>query len=544
MKKILSFFLSLTVVTVGIYAQDIDMSQVSLNPSDRTKPYLGREIVDTIGTCQAVRAELETILEQGASAFSTSDTYGYNHFARNFSEAIETETESLLENYIPEIKEQAVIEAENEYQSILAEATNITQDKILLYYEPHDMGTVYEATQALRRLIPAVLEKIREKWCINMHVRVTGIPKMDKLSKALQKELPKNKAKVIEYLVPIVETEIMASKKDELHNEAFNHVFRNFIRQVLDRMPSVGLPECYTYIHHWGTSSDEREYSIPNLSLYYFRDRDVFKTDKKKIITWKNPNYFKEDTSWAWLSEEEKDANGNVIKRERVEKHFPIEDSYLVDRRHPEFQIRKMYVQTQYGREVNAAFVGDTLKGVSNEFAYANGYVDKEMEQVLCFYELEHNKHNINTHPSYVKDCIRYDLVTFRYSNESYSYNMSYDYKKSHKPETRELSEQYIMQLHLDHKDLGNNPTSFYHKIEKFEYKRTERIDGVTFRHYIGKNEQIVILQKFVYGNYCWKLFPYSKVTTFNPQDYVIDKDVYKPENKVLTCYYVVEKYE
>ena len=111
---------------------------------------------------------------------------------------------------------------------------------------------------------------------------------------------------------------------------------------------------------------------------------------------------------------------------------------------------------------------------------------------------MEHNKHNINAQPSYVKDRIRYDLVTYNYSNSSYSYDDSFEYKKNHKPETIEMSEQYIKQLHLDHKDLGR---WFYHKIDEFKYTRTERVDGLTFRHYIGANEQIVILQKFVYGN-------------------------------------------
>ena len=179
-----------------------------------------------------------------------------------------------------------------------------------------------------------------------------------------------------------------------------------------------------------------------------------------------------------------------------------------------------MYAETWNRRKVNAAFTGDTLNGVSNEYAYADGALDKELEQVLCFYELEHNKHNINAKPTYVKDKIRYELV----NHFSYSPEGSFEYKKSHKYETTKISEQYIKQLHLDHiKDLDKYGEGSYNKFEAFKYIRTERVDGVTFRHYIGENEQIVILQKFVYGNYCWKLFQYSKVTTFNPQDYIIN---------------------
>ena len=339
-------------------------------------------------------------------------------------------------------------------------------------------------------------------------------------------------------MIPVVEKKLLSYKRDELRTQAENNILRNYINTILDRMPSVESPECFKFIHsNNAPTANENDFTIPFLSNRFFRDRDVFKTNKKKVITWKNPNYFKEDNSWEWLLEKEE----NVLWRERVEKHFPKEDIYFVDSRHPDFQIRRMYVKTQNGREVNAAFAGDTLKGVSSEYAYAKGYVDNEMEQILCFYELEHNKHNINAQPAYVKDRIRYDLVTFY--DESYSHDLSFDYKKNHKPETVEISGQYIEQLHLDHKDLGTYPSSFYHKIKEFAYKRSERVDGVTFRHYIGINEQIVILQKFVYGNYCWKLFPYSRVTTFNPKDYVINNEFIN-RNKVLTCYYVVEKYE
>lgn len=536
MKKILLSFIALSIAK-GLYSQEVDMSQVSFNLSDRTKPFLGKEVVDTIGTCKAVRAELESILSEGINAFNSSDGFGHRNFSRNYKSEIEAEQDKLLVQYETEIKTQAVTEAENEYQSILLEATNLKQEDIRRYYTPHGMGSLYEPTSELWRLIPGVFVKLRQKYCYNIHVSVDGIPKLEKLSKSLQKELPKNKEKIIEELIPVVEKKLMSYKREELRTQAENKILRNYIKTILDRMPSEDSPECFKFIHNSNASTaKEIDFTISFLSNRYFRDRDVFKTNKKKVITWKNPNYFKEDNSWEWLLDDE-----YVQWRERVEKHFPKEDTYFIDSRHPDFQIRRMRVKTQNGCEVNAAFAGDTLKGVSNEFAYAKGYVDQDMEEVLCFYELEHNKHNIDAQPSYVKDRIRYDLVTYKYSNSSYGYDYSFEYKKNHKPETIDMSEQYIKQLHLDHKDLGSR---FYHKIDAFKYRRTERVDGLTFRHYIGDNEQIVILQKFVYGNYCWKLFPYSKVTTFNPQDYIIDNKVYKPENKVLTCYYIVEKYE
>ena len=539
MKKILLSFIALSIAT-GLYPQEVDMSQVTFKLNDWTKPYLAREIIDTIETCKAVKAELESIMSEGINAFNSSDHHGHDNFSHHFQKEIGVEQEALLSQYESEIKSLVVTEAEKEYQNLLQEATNLTQDMVRLYYNPR-LGVDYEPTDALKRLIPVALEKVRKKWNVTMHVTVTGIPDMKKLSKSLQKELPKNRDKIIEELIPIVENKLISSKRAELRIPAENSILRNHIKKIIDRMPPVDTPDCFEYIHAYGSDYDKMDNTIQYLASRFFRDREALSQNKMKIGIWKNPYYYKYDNSWEWLTKEEIDEDGRKIERERVEKHYPIEDTYWIDRRHPEFQIRRMYVKTQNGREVNAAFVGDTLKGVSNEFAYANSYVDQEMEEVLCFYELEHNKHNINAQPSYVKDRIRYDLVTYEYSNSSYSYDGSFEYKKNHKYETIEMSEQYIKQLHLDHKDLGK---WFYHKIDEFKYKRTERVDGITFRHYIGENEQIVILQKFVYGNYCWKLFPYSKVTSFNPQDYIINKNVYKKENKVLTCYYVVEKYE
>ena len=525
-----------------LYSQEVDMSQVSLNLSDRTKPYLGKEVVDTIGTCKAVRAELEAILSEGINAFNSSDNYGHHNFIHNYQSEIEVEQDKLLVQYEAEIKTRAVAEAEKEYHSILLEARNMKQDDIRRYYTPQYMGSVYEPTTELCRLIPSVLVKLNQKYCYNIHVRVDGIPKLEKLSKALQKELPKNKGKIIEELIPTIEEKLMTYKRDELRTQAENYILRNHIKKILDRMPSVDSPECFDFIHSRGHTTEETDNSIPYLSDKYFRERGVFKTNKKKVITWKNPNYFKEDDSWDWLLEKEE----NVPWRESVEKHFPVEDTYIVDSRHPDFQIRRMYVKTQHGCEVNAAFTGDILKGVSNDFSYRQGSVDTEMEHVLCFYELEHNQYDINAQPAYTKDAIRYALVRFHESDTggSYSYDFSFNYKKNHKSETMELADQYIKQLHLDHQiKLGSGKNQSI-GIDGFKHRRTKRIDGTTFRHYIGDDEQIVILQKYVYGNYCTKLFPFSKVTTFNSQDYIINKDVFKPENKVLTCYYIVEKYE
>ena len=90
MKKILFSLIALSIVT-GLYSQEVDMSQVSLELSDRRKPYLGKEIVDTIGTCKTVRAELETIMSEGINAFNSSDGFGHSRFSRNFQKEIEVE---------------------------------------------------------------------------------------------------------------------------------------------------------------------------------------------------------------------------------------------------------------------------------------------------------------------------------------------------------------------------------------------------------------------------------------------------------------------
>ncbi len=544
MKKIILLFITLSIAT-GLYSQKVDMSQVSLNLSDRTKPYLGKEVIDTIGTCKAVRDRLDSIMLVGVSAFDDYDGFGHERFNRHYHDEIENERKKLLSQYVP----QAVIDAENEYQNILQEATNMKQSDISRYYT---YDSKYEPKPDLLRLVPKALVKLRQTYCSDMNNRPNknpmlarlnqdvrnkiGItnnnkieaPNLGKLSKALQKELPKNKEEIIKELTQ----RVLDSKKDELLIPAENNVLRNYLKQLIDRMPPIDSPNCFNFIHNSGGNTI-KDLSISYVFKTYTREGDIYKKYKKKIITWKNPNYFKEDNSWNWLSIK----NGNESWREHVEKHYPVEDSYDIDKRHPECQIRYMPVINQYILNVSAAFVGDTLKGVSNEFAYDYRYIDPELEKVLCFYELEHNKYNINAEPTYVKDCIRYVLVEFCNNN---SHDNSFEYKKNHKYETEEKSEQYIMQLHLDHKDLAK---SFNKTVKEFKYKRTERVDGTTFRYYIGDKEQIVILQKFVYGNYCWHLFPYSKITTFSPQDYVINKE-YINREKVLTCYYVVEKYE
>ncbi len=219
------------------------MSQVSFNLSDRTKPFLGKEVVDTIGTCKAVRAELESILSEGINAFNSSDGFGHRNFSRNYKSEIEAEQDKLLVQYETEIKTQAVTEAENEYQSILLEATNLKQEDIRRYYTPHDMGSLYEPTSELWYLIPGVLVKLRQKYCYNIHVRVDGIPKLEKLSKSLQKELPKNKEKIIEELIPVVEKKLMSYKREELRTQAENNILRNYIKTILDRRHSEDSPE-------------------------------------------------------------------------------------------------------------------------------------------------------------------------------------------------------------------------------------------------------------------------------------------------------------
>ena len=532
MKKITLLFVSF-LITIGVYSQELDLSQISLRAYDRSKPYLGKEVVDTIGTCRAVMAALDSISEQGSSALESS---GRSNFIRNYGKEIDAEVDRLANEYTTTYSEKAIAALEAEYQSLLTAVQDMAEDSESLNYY-YKRGNL----EGLKRYISDFIYNRSKKLIYN----ISGSLNWKKMSKALQKNLMKNETTVKEWLKVYLEMKARNTKLEELRPQAETNVLRNYVRKVKEGIPPVDSPNCYLYIHGWGAPTENTEYRIRTFSQEYFRHCDIFKKDKLKIVTWKNPRYYKEDNTWKWLSEE-KDENGNAINREKIEKHYPIEETYFIDPRHPEYKIKHTNIASQYGvwEEVYAAFSGDSLKGVSNGFAYKEGDVDREMEQVLCFYELEHNKYGINQKPTYVKDCIRYDLVSFRYSNECYNHNLSFHYKKSHKPETHNLSEQYIIQLHLDHKNLGDDPSYFYQKINGFGYRRTERIDGTTFRHFIGKDEQIVILQKFVYGNYCWKLYPFSKVTLFDPKDYVINKDVYKPEHKVLTCYYIVEKYE
>ena len=540
----------------GISAQDIDMSQVSLNSYDRTMPFLGKEVVDTLGTCRAVRAELDSIAAQGTNALTSS--YGRSKFMQKYERAIDVEADQLVKEYVPEIAAQAATDSEEEFQRLLAAVQNLAEDPNSLsqYYAQLDetkSQTVktkgkkavvhYDQLNGIKDLQQYV-SSFLNKYAGKLSFNISGNFSWKKASKALQKDLQKDKATAIGYLTAISQEKAINVKRSELRPQAEDNVLRKYIAEVVSRMPATDSPECYGYIHGYANNQVEFEYHIHRITRDYFNDREVFKTDKKKIITWKNPNYFKDDDSWGWLTEGIKDNHSGQQKTEWKEEmtHFPAEDRYFVNSNHPEYKVRHMNVCTQCGTEVYAAFLNDTLAGVSNEYAIARSYIDRELEQILCFYEMEHNQHNINSQPAFVKDCIRYDLVHFRYSNDSFSHDLSFDYTKNHKAETIEMSEQYIRQLHLDHKDLGEGG-HFYHKISKFESLRTERIDGTTFRHYIGKDEKIVILQKFVFGNYCTKLFPFSKVTTFNSKDYVINKDFINKE-KVLTCYYVVEKYE
>ena len=548
MKKILLLFVLLPIVS-GSFAQEVDMSQVSLQQSDRTKPFLGKEVIDSLGTCQAVRAELESIETQGVNAFKTN-SQGYKNFIRHYDAQIKTEQNRLLEAYLAEIKTQAEANAEKEYQNLLVQAKYLEQDKMLSNY-CESFRKDDKSNEGLK-FVTKELEKYIQNL-VAQHSRIirnnyVGDPNWEKLAKSLVKDLEKDKETAISYLIPIFQEKAKTAKKNELFPQATSIVLQKYISDVLQKIPSTDSPECFSYIHNWGNGMSDKEHLITYLSKNYFPDRQVLKTNKKKVITWKNPRYFKDEDSWMWLSEKNPDGIGSKAQWEKVEKHFPVEDSYLIDRHHPELQIRKMYVKTQHGCEVYAAFDGDVLKGVSNHYAYRQGRLDSEIEHALCFYELEHNHNNINAHPTYVKDAIRYGLVRFRESDTggSYSYDLSFSYKKSHKGETEELADQYIKQLHLDNQEkLGGGRAKDYgiYAFRGFTYRRTERVDGTTFRHYIGDNEQIVILQKFVYGHYCTKLLPFSKVTTFNPKDYMINNSVIK-EKKVLTCYYVVEKFE
>ena len=166
--------------------------------------------------------------------------------------------------------------------------------------------------------------------------------------------------------------------------------------------------------------------------------------------------------------------------------------------------------------------------------------IDKEIEKVLCFYELEHNKYNINDNPEYVKDAIRYLLVKDMGFFDGYHHDLSYSYEKSHKPETFDLAYRYIERLHEDHnKKFGISNNLKLHGC----VRRIERVDATTYRYYVGWDNPIVILQKLYYGNYCAHLFPYSKVTTFNNKDYVIRKNRINNE-KIVSYVYIVEKYE
>ncbi len=525
MKKILLLFVALSMVT-GIYSQEIDMSKVSLDPLDDTRPYLGKEVVDTLGTCMAVKAELEAIAAQG---FSALYSYGQTQFISDHKNEIDAEVDKLFGKYIPEIKEQAVVESENEYQSILQEAMSLSQENFSMYYtlrERLSYNAYYEPTAALRRLIPDVCEKLRAKWCKNM-LRRKGDPKIEKLSKALQKELPKYKEQIIAPLIPVMEGKLMVSKKDELRLEAETNVLRNYISKVIELMPSIDSPECYGYILSWESTQK------------YFRDKYVFMNSKKKLITWRNPHYIEsnEDHSWDWLSLADNE------NREWVESFSHGYDKYMIDHRHPEYIIRPLKAKTSNGvtEEIAGAFIGDTIK------AFEKGYfdpklqiIDKEIEKVLCFYELEHNKYNINDNPEYVKDAIRYLLVKDMGFFDGYHHDLSYSYEKSHKPETFDLAYRYIERLHEDHnKKFGISNNLKLHGC----VRRIERVDATTYRYYVGWDNPIVILQKLYYGNYCAHLFPYSKVTTFNNKDYVIRKNRINNE-KIVSYVYIVEKYE
>ncbi len=533
-KRIFLFASLMYFVATHLFSQNI------ANQNNRSLPYFREEIVDTLATCQAVRAELEIIAEQGISAFGNSNSSGYNNFTRKYSREIELEQDRLLNELTADIEVQAAVDAEEEYLNMINEASSMKEENFNMYYETLTQGNGFRPTEALKRLVPHILENLYEKWVTN----ISGKPKIEKLSKALQKELPRNKDIVIDYLKPIIQSRLIEAKKAEFRPRAEDCILRSYIHRVIERMPQTDSPECFSYIHRMGSSSDELEHSIPYLTSHYFNNREALRFDKKKVIMIRNPHYFQDSTLWEWLSTEETGESGNKIQREWVETHYPVEDRYQVDRRHPEYQVREMHVYTQFGRDVITAFMNDSLKGVSIDYVYAIGDVDREIEQVLCLYELEHNQYDINSQTGPLKDAVRYGLITFRESNVDYSWNSSWDYNKHHTPEVQELAEQYIRQLHLDHRNaLGDDRNRNFNYLYEFKYRRTERVDGVTFRHYIGEEEKIVVLQRFHYGYYCKALFPFSQVANLNPRDYVINQNIIR-QNKILTCSYTVEKYE
>ena len=95
MKKLL-FFLFLTITIVKINAQEIDMSQISFDPSDITKPYLGKKVIDTVGICTAVKDDLENVMSQGIKALGHSKDSCYLHIQRVFKGEIDSKLENLL----------------------------------------------------------------------------------------------------------------------------------------------------------------------------------------------------------------------------------------------------------------------------------------------------------------------------------------------------------------------------------------------------------------------------------------------------------------
>lgn len=286
MKKLL-LFLFLTITIVKINAQEIDMSQMSFDPSDITKPYLGKKVIDTVGICTAVKEDLENVMSQGIKALGNSKDSCYNHFQRVFKGEIDSKLDNLLIPYESEIQTQAKTyaknEAENKYRRILNEARNMKSD-IRRYFTLDKTGSLYEPSDVLWNLIPKVLVKLREKYSVS--VRESKISnQLEKLSKDLQKELPRNEKMIIEEFIPIFEDNYVIYRRltmrEKLRTQAENTVLRNNIKIFLEKMPPVDAPECFDYIRKDKTDDNFGNHSLKEI----FRYRKEFNINKIKVIT-------------------------------------------------------------------------------------------------------------------------------------------------------------------------------------------------------------------------------------------------------------------
>lgn len=490
MRKICSYCISI-LFTTTMYAQ---------TQNNWESQFLEVNTIDTTATCQQVRTGLAELV----STYPL-DNY-YTAFCNYYFDEIE---EREKNNSQIRIKARAL--AEREYENKMRIISTINKDQLNYYYRRVYDG--FEPTDALYNIIPPVLEKMWVKWCKTFtmlyegYIVSIGAPSMSRLSKTLKKEYKSHKNEIIEYFM----TEKQSEAAETIRRDIVQIMFRDKVNDLLDNMPTINIEGCYYYCFNQCMEF------ISNIAPDQL---NLFEPCYKKS-TIPNPNY----DAWGWLS------HFNNEDREHVVTHYPIEDTYYIDHRHPEYIIRTdMEANTEEDWPVTTAYAGESLIGVAVDHIYSD--IVEDFELILDLYELEHNKYNINSQPSYVKDCIRERmLIGLNSNNLRLSLYSGYEYTKRHKNETYNLANQYIEQLHLDRKKI------LEYEYDHIKYFRTERVDGTTFRHFIGLEEQIVILQKYVYGNYCHGLFPYSKITSFNPNDYKMKK------RKVLTCYYIVEKY-